>query len=213
MWQVKNAVHKFAMRSLLLAGTTTLLVLLAVVTTAKAQVVINLNPPICSYGYYDYSPYGCAPWAFMGRAISITASSWAWAHGRTGAMAMAGVSIASTVGAEEPTSPPVETAADVLMLAIVESNHQRHAVSAVAAPTAVHPCVAPMPQQFMEARPMVPLTQQQHTAVRLMVLLMPQQRVAHPMAPLMPQERIVADHMEEGDRTAVVATNIVSQSC
>jgi hypothetical protein len=61
-------------------------------------------------------------------------------------MATAGVSIVSAVGAEELTSPPVETAADVLMLAIVESNHQRHAVSAVAAPTAVRQRGAPMPQ-------------------------------------------------------------------
>jgi hypothetical protein len=51
------------------------------------------------------------PVAFMGRAISITASSWAWDPGRTGATATAGANIASTAVAEEGTSPAVETAA------------------------------------------------------------------------------------------------------
>src|ERR1035438_513163 len=72
----------------------------------------------------------------MGRAISITASSWAWAHGRTGAMATVGVVITSAVAAEEPTLLPVETAADVLILPIVETTHPQHALAAVAAPTA-----------------------------------------------------------------------------
>src|SRR6202162_128594 len=87
MWQVKNAVHKFAVRSLFLAGATTLLVLLSVVTTAKAQVVISLNPPICSYGYYDYSPYGCAPMGFYGpgyfyNGIFLGVGPWAnWGYG------------------------------------------------------------------------------------------------------------------------------------
>src|ERR1700679_3632602 len=40
------------------------------------------------------------PLVTMGRAISITASSWAWVHGRTGAMLTAGVAIASSVVAE-----------------------------------------------------------------------------------------------------------------
>jgi hypothetical protein len=87
VWQAKNPVHKFAMRSLLLAGATTLLVLLAVVTTAKAQVAIRLDPPICSYGYYDYSPYGCAPIGFYGpgyfyNGIFLGVGPWAnWGYG------------------------------------------------------------------------------------------------------------------------------------
>jgi hypothetical protein len=33
----------------------------------KAQVSINIGiQPVCSYGYYDYAPYGCAPMAFYG---------------------------------------------------------------------------------------------------------------------------------------------------
>jgi len=144
----------------------------------------------------------------MGRAISITASSWAWAHGRTGAMATVGVVIASVVAAEGPTSPVVEMAADVLMMPIVEATHPQHTLAAVAAPTVIRPCVPPMPQQCMETRPMVPLTQQQHTALRPVVRLMPQQLVVgRPMAPPMPQQHIVADHMlVEGDRTAAADT-------
>ena len=60
MWQFKDVTrwaHKFAMRSLLLAGTTTLLVPLALVPTAGAQVSVGIgvgaNPPMCSYGYYN----------------------------------------------------------------------------------------------------------------------------------------------------------------
>ena len=66
MWQVKNVVHKCAMRSLLLAGTTTLLASLALVPTVSAQIAISINPPVCSYGYYEYAPYGCAPMGFYG---------------------------------------------------------------------------------------------------------------------------------------------------
>src|SRR5580658_3635072 len=59
------------------------------------------------------------PAAFMDQAISITESSWVWAHGRTGAMAMVGVSIALTAPTVEDTSSPVETA-DALMPPIVD---------------------------------------------------------------------------------------------
>ena len=41
---------------------------------------------------------------FMGRAISLTASSWAWARGRTGATAMAGANIASAEATEAGTT-------------------------------------------------------------------------------------------------------------
>src|ERR1017187_2162152 len=93
MWQVKNVApwaRKLAMRSLLLAGTTTLLVPLALVPTASAQIAIGIgvNPPICSYGYYDYSPYGCAPMGFYGpgyfyNGIFLGVGPWAnWEIGR-----------------------------------------------------------------------------------------------------------------------------------
>ncbi len=53
MRRIKNVVNEFAMRSALLVGTTTLLATLAMVPTANAQVSISINPPVCSYGYYD----------------------------------------------------------------------------------------------------------------------------------------------------------------
>ena len=46
----------------------------------------------------------------MGRAISITAFSWAWARGQTGATATDGVSIASAAEEEEGTLGFAETA-------------------------------------------------------------------------------------------------------
>ena len=83
--------QRLAVRSLLLAGTFTLLVPLALVPTARAQVVIGIgvNPPRCSYGYYDYSPYGCAPMGFYGPGHFYNGiflgvgpwSNWGYGHG------------------------------------------------------------------------------------------------------------------------------------
>jgi len=87
MWEVKKVVHKFAMRGLLLAGASTLLVPLALVPTANAGVVISINPPMCSYGYYDYAPYACAPMGFYGpgyfyNGIFFGVGPWAnWGYG------------------------------------------------------------------------------------------------------------------------------------
>jgi hypothetical protein len=83
--------HRLAARSLLLAGTFALLVPLAFEPTARAQVVIGIgvNPPRCSYGYYDYSPYGCAPMGFYGPGYFYNGiflgvgpwSNWGYGHG------------------------------------------------------------------------------------------------------------------------------------
>ncbi|MEO6965641.1 MAG: hypothetical protein ABI076_07045 [Acidobacteriaceae bacterium] len=40
---------------------------------AKAQVSLNFGvnvgpAPVCPYGYFDYSPYGCAPYGYYGPA-------------------------------------------------------------------------------------------------------------------------------------------------
>jgi len=50
--------------------------LFAVTTpTAQAQVGISIGmAPACPYGYYDSSPYGCAPYGYYGPE---------WFHGRT----------------------------------------------------------------------------------------------------------------------------------
>jgi hypothetical protein len=46
---------------------TALLAPLALTPLVNAQVVVSIGvPPVCSYGYYDYSPYACAPVGFYG---------------------------------------------------------------------------------------------------------------------------------------------------
>src|SRR5580698_6918345 len=91
MWQIKIVApwaHKLAARSLLVAGTTALL--LALVPTVGAQVVVGVGiglPPVCSYGYYEYAPYGCAPVGFYGpgyfyNGIFLGVGPWAnWGYG------------------------------------------------------------------------------------------------------------------------------------
>jgi hypothetical protein len=92
MWQLKRVApwtRKLAMRSLLLAGTTTLLAPLALVPAADAQISVGIgvNPPVCSYGYYNSSPYGCAPSGFYGpgyfyNGVFLGVGPWAnWGYG------------------------------------------------------------------------------------------------------------------------------------
>jgi hypothetical protein len=85
MWQVKSVIHKFAMRSVLLVAATTW----TFGPMARAQVTISVNPPVCSYGYYDYAPYGCAPSGFYGPGYFYNGiflgvgpwASWGYHHG------------------------------------------------------------------------------------------------------------------------------------
>jgi hypothetical protein len=94
MWQVKSIAHwahKFAMHSLLLAGTGALLVSLVMVPTINADVGISIgiNQPVCSYGYYDYSPYTCAPNGYYGPGYFYNGiflgigpwANWGYSHG------------------------------------------------------------------------------------------------------------------------------------
>src|ERR1700691_6758246 len=92
MWQIRSMApwaRKLAKRSLFLAGTTTLLVPLALGPAASAQIEVGIgvNPPICSYGYYNYAPYGCAPSGFYGpgyfyNGIFLGVGPWAnWGYG------------------------------------------------------------------------------------------------------------------------------------
>jgi hypothetical protein len=92
MLQIKSRApwaRKLAMRTLFLAGTTISLVPLALVPTAGAQITIGVgvNPPVCSYGYYNYAPYGCAPSGFYGpgyfyNGIFLGVGPWAhWGYG------------------------------------------------------------------------------------------------------------------------------------
>jgi hypothetical protein len=93
MWQFKSVApwaNRLAMRGLFLAGTTTLLVPLALVPAASAQVTVGVGigvQPVCSYGYYNYAPYGCAPSGFYGpgyfyNGIFLGVGPWAnWGYG------------------------------------------------------------------------------------------------------------------------------------
>ena len=92
MSQIKSRApwaRKLAMHTLLLTGTITLLVPLALVPMAGAQVTIGVgvNPPVCSYGYYNYAPYGCAPSGFYGpgyfyNGVFLGVGPWAhWGYG------------------------------------------------------------------------------------------------------------------------------------
>ena len=41
--------------------------LLSCATLAPAQVSVNIGvAPVCPYGYFDYSPYDCAPYGYYG---------------------------------------------------------------------------------------------------------------------------------------------------
>jgi|HubBroStandDraft_1064217.scaffolds.fasta_scaffold01043_15 hypothetical protein len=90
MWQIKTVApwaHKLATRSLLLAGTTTLLASLALVPTVNAGIAISITPPVCAYGYYGYAPYGCAPSGYYGPGyfyggVFLGVGPWAnWGYG------------------------------------------------------------------------------------------------------------------------------------
>ena len=70
--------------------TTALLAGLAMVPVAQAQVIIDIGPPPdCSYGYYDYAPYACAPYGFYGPGYFYGGiflgmgpwSGWGYGHG------------------------------------------------------------------------------------------------------------------------------------
>jgi hypothetical protein len=81
-----------------LLGATVLLGSLALVPKVNAQVAINIGgPPVCSYGTTTIHHTPAHLLVFTGRAISTTASSWAWAPGLVGAIATGGVAIASAL--------------------------------------------------------------------------------------------------------------------
>ena len=55
-----------------LLGTTALLAGLALAPAAHAQIVVGIGvPPVCSYGYYDYAPYACAPYGILRAGVLL----------------------------------------------------------------------------------------------------------------------------------------------
>jgi len=68
--------------------TTVLIVPLALAPAAKSQIVVEVGvQPVCTYGYYDYAPYQCAPIGFYGpgyfyNGIFLGMGPWAgWGYG------------------------------------------------------------------------------------------------------------------------------------
>lgn len=51
-----------------LLGAVAIVAAMALMPASQAQVVVGIGgpPPICSYGYYEYPPYACAPVGFYG---------------------------------------------------------------------------------------------------------------------------------------------------
>jgi hypothetical protein len=73
-----------------LIGTTALLAGLAMAPAAKAQVVVDIGvQPVCSYGYYGYAPYQCAPMGYYGPGYFYNGiflgmgpwGGWGYSHG------------------------------------------------------------------------------------------------------------------------------------
>ena len=71
-------------------GTTALLAGLALAPTANAQIVVNIGvQPVCSYGYYGYAPYACAPMGYYGPGYFYNGiflgmgpwGGWGYSHG------------------------------------------------------------------------------------------------------------------------------------
>jgi hypothetical protein len=92
-----------------LRGTTALLAGLALAPTANAQIVFAIGiQPVCSYGYYDYAPYACAPRGFYGPGYFYNGIFRGMGPGPAGVMAMAGAAIASSRPAEAIAAAAVD---------------------------------------------------------------------------------------------------------
>jgi hypothetical protein len=76
------------LRTLLCA--TAMLAPMAMMPTGEAQVFVNIGvPPVCSYGYYEYAPYACAPVGYYGPGYFYNGvflgigpwAGWGYSHG------------------------------------------------------------------------------------------------------------------------------------
>ena len=150
-----------AMRSLFLAGTTTLLVPLALVPAADAQVTVGVGigvQPVCSYGYYNYAPYGCAPSGFYGpgyfyNGIFLGVGPWAnWGYGHGwGAHRFSGGGGGRYVAGRGNGGRGYAANRRGPAPARARQNSRAHAAAAHSGPAAVHPT----PQRHMVAANMV----------------------------------------------------------
>ena len=95
-----------------------LLVPLALVPRANAQVTINIGvPPLCSYGYYGYAPYACAPSGYYGPGYFYNGIFLGMDRGKTGdtttvgevivSRALEAVTITADMDIREAEVPPI----------------------------------------------------------------------------------------------------------
>jgi hypothetical protein len=75
-----------ALRVFLLAGIAGMLFLVAGSNASAAQVSVTIGAaPVCPYGYFNYSPYSCAPYGYYGPEWfpgGIFIGAGPWFHGR-----------------------------------------------------------------------------------------------------------------------------------
>ena len=73
-----------------LLATSAVAISMALVPAVKAQISINIGvQPSCTWGYYDYAPYGCAPSGYYGPGYFYNGiflgvgpwSNWGYGHG------------------------------------------------------------------------------------------------------------------------------------
>jgi len=73
-----------------LISTTALLAGMALAPAAQAQIVVGIGiQPVCSYGYYNYQPYACAPMGYYGSGYFYNGiflgmgpwAGWGYSHG------------------------------------------------------------------------------------------------------------------------------------
>ena len=78
------------MKALLVTSTAALAIALMPAPKANAQVSIGVNigaAPECSYGYYDFAPYDCAPYGYYGPEWfdgGVFIGAGPWFHGPRG---------------------------------------------------------------------------------------------------------------------------------
>lgn len=78
------------MKSLRLLALTFFALLCSSATVVNAEVQISVNigaEPVCPYGYYNYAPYGCAPFGYYGPTWftgGVFLGAGPWFHGPVG---------------------------------------------------------------------------------------------------------------------------------
>ena len=110
-----------------LIAVTALFAGLALAPAANAQIVVGIGiQPTCSYGYYDYAPYACAPYGFYGPGYFYGGVFLGMGPGPVGATATDGADTASVTAVAEAiaaAAAPWPIAAVMLEAAVAAAQH------------------------------------------------------------------------------------------